>query len=367
MTSTALPPLTTTSTAPRCAVTADPRIDPAMAEALTSLGLGGLPEGPPPVRSTDPLDSVLGAVGGAHEAFQGLYESIALPNPGVGDTVEVTRHASSGAGQDEDLTIFRPRGVDGPLPGVVYLHGGGMTILTADNPVHRRWCEDLAAAGAVVVLVEYRNAWTETGHHPFPAGLQDCLRAVDWVHRHRADLGIASLVVQGESGGANLALATTLLAGREGVLDMIDGVHTSVPYISGGYDWDEDRRLASLPSLAENDGYFIDTAMMALLVRTYDPDGSHREDPLAWPYFATEGDLAGFPPTVISVNELDPLRDEGVVFARKLAAVAAPVSDRMNFGIVHGAELIFGHWLPAARKAAVRDIVAFATERMPST
>ena len=122
-------------------------------------------------------------------------------------------------GNDIPLHVYRPAGVDGPLPCTVYIHGGGMTILEAHNRVHRRWSEDLAATGMVVVTVGFRNAWTAEGANPFPAGLDDCSSALDWVHAHRDELGITKLVLQGESGGANLVLATVLKARREGRLD----------------------------------------------------------------------------------------------------------------------------------------------------
>jgi hypothetical protein len=68
-------------------------------------------------------------------------------------------------------------------------------------------------------------------------------------------------------------------------------------------------RLGELPSLVENDGYFISCGLCALLVELYDPGAAHSSDPLCWPYFATEDDLTGLPPHVISVNEVDPLPD----------------------------------------------------------
>jgi acetyl esterase len=337
----------------------DERYSPAMLAGLAAVGLD-VTGAPPPVSSSDDLETVLAAVRAAHDGFQALYETIELSLPGDRDDVDVSTASITGVdGNEITLHIFRPRGVAGPLPGVVYTHGGGMAILTTDNPVHRRWCTDLALAGAVVVMVDFRNACTAATHDPFPAGVEDCLAGAVWVHEHRGELGLSSVVTQGESGGGNLAIATALLAKRRGI-DAIDGVYASVPYISGGYGWDRERRLAELPSLIENDGYFIETGMMDLLVRAYDPHGEHIEDPIAWPYYATEEDLRGLPPFVISVNELDPLRDEGIAFARKLARAGVAVSARVNLGIVHGAEVIFRHYIGASSEAAVTDVVGFA-------
>ncbi|MFC5676919.1 alpha/beta hydrolase fold domain-containing protein [Aeromicrobium endophyticum] len=327
-----------------------------------SFGLDG--QGvPSPVRASDDLDTVLAAVREADEGFQGLYDSIDVSLPGDSDDVETSVATVEGVDGDIiTLHVIRPSGVTGPLPGVVYLHGGGMAILSADNPVHRRWCMDIAQAGAVAVMVDFRNASRGEEHHPFPTGVEDCLKAVTWVHEQREALGLSTVVLQGESGGGNLAIATALLAKRRGI-EAIDGVYASVPYISGGYVWARERKLAELPSMIENDGYFVLCEQMGLLVRAYDPTGEYADDPIAWPYHASEEELRGLPPFVISVNELDPLRDEGIAFARRLARAGVPVASHVNLGLIHGAELIFRHWVGPSTRAAVASIVGFARDR----
>ncbi|RFU21610.1 alpha/beta fold hydrolase [Geodermatophilus marinus] len=262
-------------------------------------------------------------------------------------------------GHDIPLHVLRPAGADRALPGVVYVHGGGMTILECANRVHLRWCEDLAAHGLTVVAVDFRSAGGPAGHFPFPAGLEDCCDAVDWIAAHRDELGMSSVVLQGESGGANLAIATTLAAKRAGTVGAIAGVYAAVPYISGGYGWSREEKLAELPSLVENEGWFLNTAMMDLLVSGYDPDDAHRRDPLAWPYFATEEDLAGLPPHVVTVNELDPLRDEGIAYYRRLQAAGVPSTGRVNLGLTHAAELIFKEAVGDVYDSTLTDIARF--------
>jgi len=63
-------------------------------------------------------------------------------------------------------------------------------------------------------------------------------------------------------------------------------------------------------------------------------------DPLAWPLFATEEDVAGLVPTVISVNECDPLRDEGIEFYRLLLQAGVPARCRQVMGTIHGTEVL---------------------------
>src|SRR5215217_48864 len=198
----------------------DPRLHPGLRATLAAFQLDGH-AAPPPLDRTAPIEAITEFVGQSHAAFEGLYAALPSDWPDevradVTHRVETVRGVD---GNDIPLHVFRPAGVDGPLPGTVYIHGGGMTILEAHNAVHRRWSEDLAASGMVVVTVGFRNAWTAEGANPFPAGLDDCSAAVDWIHEHRDELGMTTLVLQGESGGANLVLATALKAKREGRLD----------------------------------------------------------------------------------------------------------------------------------------------------
>jgi acetyl esterase len=339
----------------------DPRLHPGLRAALAAFGLDGRAV-PPPFDRSAPAEAIAQFVGESHAGFEALYAAMPADWPGeVRAEVEYRRETARGVdGNEIALHVFRPAGVDGPLPCTVYIHGGGMTILDAHNAVHRRWSEDLAVTGMVVVTVGFRNAWTPEGANPFPAGLNDCTSALEWIHEHRDELGITRIVLQGESGGANLVLATTLKAKREGWLDRIDGVYAMVPYISGGYGWDRERKLRELPSMVENDGHYINCQMMDMLVAVYDPTGENAGNPLAWPYFATEADVEGLPPHVISVNELDPLRDEGIAYFRLLQRAGVPVVGRVNLGLTHAADMSFRQALPEAYKAVVRDIRGFA-------
>jgi len=339
----------------------EPRLHPGLRAAFAAYGLDGHAAPPPLDRGADP-GAVAEFVGACHTAFEGLYAAMPAGWPGEApaDVTYRTETTQGADGNDIALHIFRPAGASGPLPGVIYLHGGGMTILDTANKVHQQWSRDLAAAGLTVVAVDFRNAWTPGGLNPFPAGLDDCAAGIDWVHAHRGELGISKVILQGESGGANLVLASALKAKREDRLDRIDGVYAMVPYISGGYGWEISRKLAELSSMVENDGHYLNVQMMDLLVAVYDPAGANAENPLAWPYFATEADVTGLPPHVITVNELDPLRDEGIAYYRLLQRAGVPVTGQVNLGLTHAAEMSFRQAVPEAYQAAVRSIGGFA-------
>lgn len=341
------------------ALATDPRLDPRLRWELGELGMLDLAP-PAPASRHDDKPKLISAVAAANDGFNAFYES--LPDELPGDrAVPFSLHNVTGVeGNIVRLRVYLPEQLIHPAPCVVYLHGGGMTILDAFAKVHHRWCQDLALAGMVVVSVDFRNAYTSTSLNPFPSGLNDCLNAILWVAARKKDFGISSIIVQGESGGANLTIATTLKAKEVGCLDAIDGAYASVPFISGGYRWDVTRKMHELPSLIENDGYFMNCGMMDMLAVVYDPNDLNTENPQCWPYFATLGELEDLPPYVVSVNELDPLRDEGVSFYRKLLASGVTARGRMNFGITHAAELIFRRAIPDIRRAAIADIRDFA-------
>lgn len=333
----------------------DPRADPRMVGALAPVGLDG-PAPPAPVHASSPIDELLDFAAEAEPGFEGLFDllySELAPVEGVTSEVEVIKGVD---GNDVTLYIHRPTAVDGPLPGVLHLHGGGMVILEAAGTSYQRWRNELAAAGLVVVGVEFRNAGGKLGPHPFPAGLNDCASALAWMGEHKERLGISTIVVSGESGGGNLTLATTLKAKRDGNVGLIDGVYAQCPYISGRYA----TKPPELTSLHENDGYFLDVAMMGALARIYDPSGDHDTNPLAWPYHATARDVEGLPPHVISVNQLDPLRDEGLAYFRKLLDAGVSAHSRTVNGTCHAGDVIFRAAMPDVYAATVRDIKGFA-------
>ena len=332
----------------------DPRADPRMIAAMEAFGLAAEAE-PTPVNSESPMEELLDYCAQTEEGFEALFAAVVAGIPeveGVERSVEVIKGVD---GNDITLFIHRPAG-GGTHPGVLHLHGGGMVFLEAAGATYVRWRETLAAAGLVVVGVEFRNGGGKHGPYPYPAGLNDCVSGLRWMIDHKTDLGISKLIVSGESGGGNLTLATVLRAKRDGLLDQIDGAYAMCPYISGAYA----APPAELTSLVENDGYMIETSMAGALVRVYDPSGEHATDPLAWPLHAGPDDLTGLPPHVISVNQLDPLRDEGLAYARKLLDAGVPVVSRTVNGTCHAGDMIFAAAMPDVFQATIRDIKGFA-------
>lgn len=337
----------------------DPRSDPRMVKALAPFGLDGRPP-TSDLTPDSPLEDRRAYAAENEEIISALINHF---GEAARDAEGVTTETTTITGADGNaITLFisRPAAQDGPLPCIVHIHGGGMAIGSAADIGYRRFRNHLAATGLVVVGVEFRNSAGRLGPHPFPAGLDDCASALRWVADNRTDLGVSHLIVAGESGGGNLTLTVVHKAKREGWLDEIAGVYAQCPFISNR--WLED--CDDLPSLRENDEYFIGTQGLALLGSLYD-DGTHADDPTCWAAVATDDDLTGLPPHVISVNELDPLRDEGLVYYRRLVRAGVSATGRLVAGTCHAGDILFASVMPEVFAASLRDLSGFAKAPQP--
>jgi acetyl esterase/lipase len=264
--------------------------------------------------------------------------------------------ASSPDGNTIKLQIIRPDN-DETVACVYYIHGGGMASLSSFLGNYRAWARMIASNGVAVVMVEFRNAVVPSAVPevaPYPAGLHDCVSGLKWTVANASKFGIdpARIIVSGESGGGNLTLALGLKLKRDGELDLIKGLYALCPYIVGKYP--DDR----YPSTVENNGIFLELHNNRGIL-SYGIDAFTARDPLAWPSFAQIDDVAGFPPTVISVNECDPLRDEGIGFYRLLLSAGVAARGRTVLGTIHGTE-IFPPLCPDISHSTAADIADFA-------
>jgi len=333
----------------------DPRADPRMIEAMAMMGMDVAPE-PSPVTAASSIEDLLAYCIEAEAGFDALGGVLTANAPATAGVTSRTETILGVDGNEINLYIHEPEHRTGSLPGIVHTHGGGMAILKASNPNYVKWRDDLAATGMVVVGVEFRNSAGALGPHPFPAGLNDCASAALWTIANREALGISKVVMSGESGGGNLAIATALKAKQDGWIDDLAGVYAQCPYVFGGYD----QPIPELTSLVENDNYFLNVENMGALAATYTRPGSaDTTNPLAWPMHAEAPDLEGLPPHVISVNQLDPLRDEGLVYFRKLLDAGVSAVSRTVNGTCHAGDCLFLDAMPDVWAATVRDIKGF--------
>jgi acetyl esterase/lipase len=278
-------------------------------------------------------------------------------SPSKGLTIDVVTFTSSPDGNEINLQVIRPDTVEA-LPCVYYIHGGGMATMSAFDGMYRGWGKIIASMGVSVVMVDFRNcvrASSAPQIEPFPAGLNDCVSGLRYLVANAAKFNVdpARIVVAGESGGGNLTLATALTLKRDGDLGILKGIYALCPYIAG--QWPQDQ----YPSSTENNGILLNLHSNYGAL-SYGVEAFNERNPLAWPSFATVEDVTGFPPTVISVNECDPLRDEGVAFYRLLLRAGVSARGRMVLGTMHGTE-IFSLACPEISRDTARDLAAFAT------
>ena len=129
-----------------------------------------------------------------------------------------------------------------------------------------------------------------------------------------------------------MTLATGLKLKQDNNLDLIQGLYALCPYIAG--HWPQDRH----PSSTENNGILLELHNNNGALG-YGIEAFNEKNPLAWPGFAGKADVTGLPPVVISVNECDPLRDEGIAFYRLLLSAGVSAKCRQVMGTMHGAEI----------------------------
>ncbi|MFT7246814.1 MAG: acetyl esterase [Candidatus Azotimanducaceae bacterium] len=335
----------------------DPRIDPRIKAIFGNLPDNGPAENAPSREALLELVNTPEAIA-SRDMMAGFLnlcdtEEIA-PSEGLRQTeYQITAEPD---GNTVNLRFIRPDSSD-TLPCVYYIHGGGMQSMSCYDGNYRAWGRIMAAQGVAVAMIDFRNALTPSSVEevaPFPAGLNDCISGLKWVHSQAAELNIdpAHIIVAGESGGGNLTLATGLKLLKDGNIDLIQGLFALCPYILGAWP------SPDCPSSTENNGILLNlhdtNGAMA-----YGIDEFQAGNPLAWPGFATEADVTGLPYTVISVNECDPLRDEGINFYRMLLRAGVKTRCRQANGTIHGTE-IFPVACPDVSRDAARDIAALA-------
>jgi acetyl esterase/lipase len=335
----------------------DPRIDP----RLKALG-GGRPRPLGDVGSRAELLEEASRPDAVAEAEQ-LRSMMELMDdetiaPSAGLEMSTEEFTSAPDGNPIKVRLIRPKS-DETLPCVYYIHGGGMQAMSCFDGIYRAWGRMIANQGVAVAMVDFRNcvlASSAPEVAPFPAGLNDCVAGVKWLVTRATEFGIDAerVVVAGESGGGNLTLATGLKLKADGDLGLIRGLYALCPYIAGS--WPQ----ARFPSSNENNGIVLylhnNRGAMAYGIEAFEA-----RDPLAWPSFASEDDVTGLVPTVISVNEWDPLRDEGIEFYRLLLRAGVSARCRQVMGTVHGADIV-SLLVPDISKETAASIALFCRD-----
>ncbi|ORV15304.1 alpha/beta hydrolase [Mycobacterium celatum] len=243
--------------------------------------------------------------------------------------------------------VYWPPVVSDNLPVVVFYHGGGWSIgdLNTHDAVARAHA---VGAEAIVVSVDYRLA----PEHPFPAAVEDCWAALQWVGEHAAELGgdPGRIAVAGDSAGGNLSAVVARLARDNGGPALAFQL-LWYPSTTGDL---------SLPSFIENaDAPILDREVIDAFLQWYLPDVDI-SDPSTLPVTlapANATDFSGLAPAYIGTAEHDPLRDDGARYAELLSAAGVPVELSNEPTLVHGF-VSFALLVPAAAEATSRGLAA---------
>ena len=227
----------------------------------------------------------------------------------------------AGPTSDLPIRIYRPS-AQGPLPAMVYFHGGGWVFNTLD--MFEQCLRSIANKGNfIIVAVAYQKA----PEHPFPIPFDDCYATTKWVFENAESLGIdpKKIGVCGDSAGANLASAVALKARDEGDLSL---AFQALIYPCNDYEM-------KYESATENaTGFGLTTKGMRWFWEEYLQSELDKHHPYAVPITAES--LKDLPPAIIVTAEYDPLLDDGYNYAEALKDAGVFTIYREYAGLIHG-------------------------------
>jgi len=268
---------------------------------------------------------------------------------GVDDVARIEDRKIPGPGGEIPLRIFTPKGGK-PVGAIVFLHGGGWVIGGISS--HDNVCRAFAnGSGCLVVAVDYRLA----PEHKFPAAADDSYAATKWVAENAASLGYPAgkLAVVGDSAGGNLTAVVTLMARDHGG-PKIAYQMLIYPALDAAME---------APSQKEffDDGYFLSGADMVWFWDTYLRSKEDADNPYASPSRAAS--LAGLPPAMVITVGIDPLRDEGEIYAARLIEAGVPTVavryEYMIHAVFNMAPIVdMGKTMTMQAAAAVREALS---------
>jgi acetyl esterase len=259
----------------------------------------------------------------AADARAQFEENVPLLDADPIDLHAVTDFEIPGSEAEIPVRLYRPAArQDGTLPLVVYYHGGGWVI--GSRQTHDPICRLLAnKVHCLVLSVDYRMA----PEHPFPAAVVDAFDALKWAVENTAEQGIdgSRIAVAGDSAGGNLAAVMAHLARDTGLPEL--ALQLLIYPVTSA-----ERRHQSYRDFAE--GYVLSQEMMDYFFEAYISDPAQVRDPRLSPLLADNH--RGLAATEIIVAGFDPLRDEGIEYAKILAEAGNEVRLTNYAGMVHG-------------------------------
>lgn len=226
---------------------------------------------------------------------------------------------------DVRVRILKPNGVGGPLPVILYIHGGGWIL--GNSGTHDRLIRELAdGARAALVFVEYDRS--PEAH--YPVAIEQAYATAQWVTKNGGAEGLdaSRMAVAGDSVGGNMTAAVSIMAKQRGDVHFVQQC-MYYPVTDAGQDTATYREFA--------DGPFLTAKAMAWFWDAYIPPESaaQRSEITASPLRASLEELSGLPPALVLVDQNDVLRDEGEAYAAKLTQAGVPTTSVRYNGIIH--------------------------------
>jgi acetyl esterase/lipase len=291
------------------------RLDPELAEVLKAV----------PMTEAGVFD--LRDLEGTRVGVRTFAEAIAAQIPDEPSVSVEEVQAPRSDGSTLAIRLLRPTGAAGPLPVLVWFHGGGQVLGYAaqDDPILKHLVLEV---GCIVASVEYRLA----PEAPAPAAAEDGLLAYRWLRSQATALGIdaARVALAGQSGGGGIAAATALMIRDQG--------EPAPLFQALSYPMLDDRNTtASSHEVTDIGIWDRATNILAWNLVLGDRAGADDVPPYSAPARAT--DLTGLPPTFIAAAELDVFRDEDLTYATRLQASGVPVELHLYPGAYHAWDL----------------------------
>jgi acetyl esterase len=256
------------------------------------------------------------------DARQAVEAAQSAPNP-MPDIDESWVTLSSALG-DFEVRIVRPPGSTGPLPVILYLHGGGWILgswITHDLLTRRL----AVGANAAVAFVEYSRA----PEARYPTQIEQCYATARWIVEQGAGGGFDAtrIAVAGDSAGGNMSTVLALMAKQRGDVRF---VHQSLYYPMTDANAEDSQSLRKF-----KDGPYGSAQGLLWFWSSYLANEESRSDIFVSPLQATLSDLEGLPPALVIVDENDMLRDQGESYANQLREAGVPTTSVRFNGTIH--------------------------------
>lgn len=258
---------------------------------------------------------------GAHEARRRMDNSSQILQAREPGDLSVHDEVVRVPGGVIRLRVYRPVGTTGPLPVIVFYHGGGFVLGSLRS--HDGECRALALrVNALVVAVDYRLS----PEHKFPTAVDDAGAAYRWVVEHAASLGgdPKRIAVCGDSAGGNLSAVVAR--------DFRDHPNKPVFQVLVYPATDMTRSMPSHRHFPK--GFFLTKTSIDFFLEAYLRGPEDQKHPRASPLLA--GNHGGLAPALVVTAGFDSLRDEGRAYAEALSAAGVNVRHVCVEGQVHG-------------------------------